>query len=182
MQETGARMLCWASAARLVGVRAVGGGAAGGGAAGRGVRLIKHMPPRPKLLQADEDATKERFIHGGSGAGGQKINKTSSKVQLTHLPTGIVVTSQATRLQMQNRKIARGILAQKLEDLRSPEQLRTTALAARAREVAARQEKRSRKVADRVRVLKEAEKERQRRELRQQMVAAGLVKPESGDD
>lgn len=43
-------------------------------------------------------------------------NKTNSAVQLKHLPTGIVVKSQATRSRSQNRKLAREILAQKVDD------------------------------------------------------------------
>jgi protein subunit release factor B len=42
-------------------------------------------------------------------------NKTSSAVQLKHIPTGIVVKSQATRSRSQNRTIARRLLAEKLE-------------------------------------------------------------------
>ncbi|AWU75923.1 uncharacterized protein C5L36_0B11550 [Pichia kudriavzevii] len=72
------------------------------------------MPSRPTISESDIE---EKFIKGGSGKGGQKINKTNSKVQLTHIPTGIVVTSQATRSREQNRKIARQILASKIEDM-----------------------------------------------------------------
>ncbi|ODV94666.1 hypothetical protein PACTADRAFT_81231 [Pachysolen tannophilus NRRL Y-2460] len=75
------------------------------------------MPPRPKV---NEDEIEEKFIKGGSGKGGQKINKTNSKVQLTHILTGLVVTSQATRSREQNRKIAREILALKLQDIQDP--------------------------------------------------------------
>ncbi|KAK5094505.1 hypothetical protein LTS08_008556 [Lithohypha guttulata] len=71
------------------------------------------LPPRPKV--AEEDTTK-RYLKG-SGPGGQKINKTSSAVQLTHLPTGIVVKSQATRSRIQNESIARRLLAEKVEVL-----------------------------------------------------------------
>ena len=42
-------------------------------------------------------------------------NKTSSAVQLKHIPSGMVIKSQATRSRSQNRKIARRILAEKLE-------------------------------------------------------------------
>ena len=42
-------------------------------------------------------------------------NKTSSAVQLKHLPTGMVIKSQATRSRSQNRKIARTLLAERLE-------------------------------------------------------------------
>lgn len=49
-----------------------------------------------------------------SGAGGQHINKTSSAIRITHLPTGIVVQSQAQRSQFQNRDTAMGLLKAKL--------------------------------------------------------------------
>ena len=55
----------------------------------------------------------ENFIRG-SGAGGQKINKTSSCVQLSHLPTGIEVRCQASRSQAMNRFFARRLLVQKI--------------------------------------------------------------------
>lgn len=71
------------------------------------------LPPRPKVA---EEETFKRYLKG-SGPGGQKINKTSSAVQLTHLPTGIVVKSQATRSRTQNESIARRILAEKVEVL-----------------------------------------------------------------
>jgi protein subunit release factor B len=44
-------------------------------------------------------------------------NKTSSAVQLKHLPTGIVIKSQHTRSRIQNRKHARLLLAEKLEEM-----------------------------------------------------------------
>ncbi|KAJ9659062.1 hypothetical protein H2198_003351 [Neophaeococcomyces mojaviensis] len=69
------------------------------------------LPPRPNI---PDDSFTKRFLKG-SGPGGQKINKTSSAVQLTHLQTGIVVKSQATRSRTQNEHIARRILAEKLE-------------------------------------------------------------------
>lgn len=71
------------------------------------------LPPRPTLA---ESTTLKKSLKG-SGPGGQKINKTSSAVQLTHLPTGIVVKSQRTRSRTQNEKIARRILAEKVEVL-----------------------------------------------------------------
>ncbi|CAB4255862.1 similar to Saccharomyces cerevisiae YLR281C Putative protein of unknown function [Maudiozyma barnettii] len=76
-----------------------------------------HLPPRPKFTAQMENDCTEVFIHGGSGAGGQKINKTNSKVQLKHIPTGIVVTSQITRSRDQNRKDARERMAYELAKL-----------------------------------------------------------------
>lgn len=69
------------------------------------------MPPRPKFTAEMETEIEEKFLHGGRGPGGQKINKCNSKVQLRHIPTGIVVDCQATRSRDQNRKIAREKLA-----------------------------------------------------------------------
>jgi protein subunit release factor B len=52
-------------------------------------------------------------------------NKTSSAVQLKHLPTGLVIKSQETRSRSQNRKIARTILAEKLEEMEKGDKSRT---------------------------------------------------------
>jgi protein subunit release factor B len=59
------------------------------------------------------EEVEERFIRG-SGAGGQKVNKTSSTVCLRHTPTGIEVRCQRERSQMINRQLAWTELADKL--------------------------------------------------------------------
>ncbi|CAG9943344.1 unnamed protein product [Clonostachys rosea f. rosea IK726] len=86
------------------------------------VARAKSLPPRPK--PPPESEIEESYLKG-SGPGGQKINKTNSAVQLKHIPTGIVVKSQATRSRDQNRKQAREILAQKIDDLLNGDQSRS---------------------------------------------------------
>lgn len=66
----------------------------------------------PKLEESDLE---ERFVRG-SGPGGQAVNKTSNNVILRHIPTGIIVKCHMTRSLGDNRKHARKILIEKLDE------------------------------------------------------------------
>jgi peptide chain release factor len=69
---------------------------------------------RMEQLGIREDDIVESFIRG-SGSGGQKVNKTSSCVQLLHKPTGIEVKCQRERSQAMNRFFARRELCDRVE-------------------------------------------------------------------
>ncbi len=82
------------------------------------------------LPELSEDTTVEirpedikMDVFRSSGAGGQHINKTSSAVRLTHLPTGIVVACQNERSQLQNRAMCMKMLTAKLIEIKEREHL-----------------------------------------------------------
>jgi protein subunit release factor B len=104
-------------------------------------RSEKPLPPRPTILESD---ITEAFLKG-TGPGGQKINKTSSAVQLKHLPTGLVIKCQETRSRSQNRKIARRILAEKIEILVMGDDSRAALKAEREKKKKASKNKKARR-------------------------------------
>jgi protein subunit release factor B len=73
---------------------------------------------RMSRLGLREEDILESFIRG-TGAGGHKINKTSSTVVLRHVPTGVEVRCQRERSQSQNRHLARVELCDRIEQRRA---------------------------------------------------------------
>jgi protein subunit release factor B len=76
----------------------------------------KTLRDRMERLDINESDIIERFVRS-SGAGGQKVNKTSSCVYLKHIPSGIEVKCQKERSQALNRFLARRILTDKIEQV-----------------------------------------------------------------
>jgi len=89
------------------------------------VDVVPELGDDAKIEIRDEDLRID--FYRASGAGGQHVNKTSSAVRITHIPTDIVVACQNERSQHQNRRVALQILKARL--YRLEEQNRNTELA-----------------------------------------------------
>jgi protein subunit release factor B len=100
----------------------------------------KPLPPLPTI---DERDLEEKFVKG-SGPGGQNVNKRTTKAQIVHLPTGLVVQSHETRSLHQNRNIARRLLAQALDQRDNGANSRVAVRIQRLQKQKAKRNKRSR--------------------------------------
>ena len=85
------------------------------------VEVMPEISDDSEIELRDDDIKMDVFR--SSGAGGQKVNKTSSAVRLTHIPTGIVVSSQVERSHFQNLENCRSMLRARLAEIKEREHL-----------------------------------------------------------
>jgi protein subunit release factor B len=95
------------------------------------------MAQAPLLIILKDEDLRESFARS-SGPGGQHVNKVSTAVTLTHLPTGLSVTVSDSRSQLMNRRVARERLVEKLRERRQTRHREMRAATAKARRQKAR--------------------------------------------
>ncbi len=101
----------------------------------------EQLAQRMAALGVNESELEETFVRSG-GHGGQNVNKTSTCVMLLHRPTRLQVKCQATRQQGLNRFLARKLLLDKIEELKTG---RVAAERARIEKIRRQKRKRSRR-------------------------------------
>ena len=112
------------------------------------------------LLGVSAADIEESFVRSG-GAGGQKVNKSSSCVMLLHRPTGLRVKCQITRYQAMNRFLARRLLLDKIEEVK-----KGFVEAERARIEKIRRQKRKRSRRAKERLLADKSRQSEKKHLR----------------
>jgi len=121
---------------------------------------LAQLQQRMSALGVNEAEIEETFVRSG-GAGGQKVNKSSSCVMLLHRPTGLRVKSQTTRHQATNRFLARRLLLDKIERMR-----KGYVAAERARIEKVRRQKRNRSSRAKQRMLADKARHGEKKRLR----------------
>ncbi len=121
---------------------------------------LAQLQQRMTALGVNEAEIEETFVRSG-GAGGQKVNKSSSCVMLLHRPTGLRVKSQTTRHQAMNRFLARRLLLDKIERMRNG-----YVAAERARVEKVRRQKRKRSSRAKQRMLADKARHGEKKRLR----------------
>src|SRR5579872_5800236 len=110
------------------------------------IEKADQLARRMAALGVSEAEIEESFVRSG-GHGGQNVNKTSTCVMLVHRPTGLQVKSQTTRQQGLNRFIARRLLLDKIEQLRTG---RVASERARIEKIRRQKRRRSRRAKERM--------------------------------
>jgi peptide chain release factor len=118
------------------------------------------LEQRMAALGIRESDLEETFVRSG-GAGGQKVNKSSSCVMLLHRPTGLRVKCQTSRYQAMNRSLARRLLSDKIEQMK-----KRRAEGERANIEKARRQKRKRSRSAKERMLADKSRHGEKKRLR----------------
>jgi len=118
----------------------------------------KAIVDRMDRLGVSEEELQETFIRS-SGPGGQNVNKTSTCVYLVHLPTGLSVKCQQDRSQAVNRLLARRLLLDRIERLKTG---RIAAEKARIEKIRRQKRRRSQRAQEKILELKHRQSEKKK--------------------